>query len=235
MIEELPELVFEEEPHIYRLGDTVLTSVTQLLKAGGLSEDFDWIPRVILDHARERGNMVHLACALLDQGVLDWTTVDPVILPFVRAYYNFLIECRVSWIEIEKASASPLGFAMRPDRIGFVNGRRAVVDLKTGQRMSRSVGVQTSGYKSGWESLHPEEPIAARYGLQLKADGTYQLRYCGEIADESAFGDCLRHHQSEERMNKWRTFYGFRNNDSTAEDGSYGVSRESLPEQSVNA
>jgi len=115
---------FEAKGHRYGNG---LESVTQILS----SESFintafydDW--------SRDKGSMVHLATAYDDQDELEEENLDPVILPYLKAWRKFRRESGFVPDQIEPPMMSTIyKYAGTPDRIGDLPGhiKRAAVEL----------------------------------------------------------------------------------------------------------
>jgi len=119
---------FQQEGHVYHVGDMGLVSVTQVLKAEGFIDD-----RFYTEEARERGSFVHLATHLDDMGELDESTVDPLIAPYLEAWRKFKAE---SGFVVEQSEEPMMSTAYRyagtPDVIGHFpkgNLKRAAVEL----------------------------------------------------------------------------------------------------------
>ena len=74
---------FDAETHTYTRNGVKLPSVTQVLKAVLPS------PYAIGEWYLTRGTATHYACELIDQGKLDWASVDEEILPRVKAYCRY--------------------------------------------------------------------------------------------------------------------------------------------------
>ncbi len=203
------EIVFDPEPHTYTYRGVRYQSVSQIIRAAGLSQDFSMVPPEIMAVAQHRGRMVHLACQLFDEGRLDFSTVDERISGYVNAYILFRMEREVKMIDVERQLLSPdLGYAGTPDRVVWMDGRRAIIDLKTAQQLSAGMGLQTQGYKFLREFLFPREPIHERYGLRLQKNGRYKLVAHTKPEDVLAFRDCLmRDAEAESRMPMWRAQY----------------------------
>lgn len=165
-------LTFNAASHVYTYDGIRIPSATQVMELAGITKKYEgdkWYG--------ERGTAVHLACKLLNEGTLDWTTLDPQIEPFVRCYEQFRAAQprRIVWNE-QPAACTELGFACTPDLIVEMEaGTYAVVDLKTGKK-SRAVGVQTAlqALCFKWR------PMPLRYGLYLRE---------GEPADPMLYDD----------------------------------------------
>jgi len=116
------ELRFVEDIHVYTWRGVILPSVTGILKDVGII-DTAWYNEA----ARLRGSYVHLACALEDRGNLDWSTLDPVLVPYVEAWVRFKRESGFvpEIIETPMLNESYL-YAGTPDVIGEMPGVAAV-------------------------------------------------------------------------------------------------------------
>ena len=204
------DILFDEEPHSYTVKGIKVLSVTQTIALAGLGPDFFLVPPAVLKMAQDRGSAVHLACAFMDAGELDWSTVDPRIIGYVKAYEKFRKECPMKTVAIEKklsAMIGPYQLAGTPDLIGFIKGRRAVVDLKTSQTMSKSMGLQTAAYRLLWCYSNPRQLLHDRYGLQLKKDGTYKLIPHEDPDDEQAFLAALEYANAKKKIERWKEKY----------------------------
>ena len=119
---------FDEEKHIYRVAGVVLPSVTGILKSEGFI-DSGWYD----DYSRQRGEYVHKATALYDHGELDDDYDDPVIMPYLDAWKRFKEESKFHILEIENPVVNlEYSYCGTPDRIGSLNQRLCVIDIKTG-------------------------------------------------------------------------------------------------------
>lgn len=206
------DIIFQAEPHIYTVKGKRVPSVTQIIEAAGFGEDFFMVPPNVLRLAQERGRAVHMACAYLNDGDLDIGSVDDRIWGYVQAYQAFCNKALIKTVATEKRMA-----VLNIDRIGGLagtvdwvcflkGGRRAIIDLKTGQ--NSSAGLQTAGYQMLWEAGHPKEPIYERYSLKLNRDGTYKLRPEEKLTDAPAFLDALDYYHAKAAKDQWRGEYG---------------------------
>lgn len=90
-------LTFDADAHVYTRTDTgeVVPSVTQILKATGVSMDFEDLSsfgsriRQAVDVKREIGTAVHLGAHAFDDDDLDWSTVHPEVEPYLMAWAEF--------------------------------------------------------------------------------------------------------------------------------------------------
>lgn len=169
-------LVFNEAEHSYTLGGVRLPSVTQILKAEGFIDD-----RHFTEESRDRGRAVHTACHFLEEGELDWDTVDPSIVGYVQAYERFLEETGFESVLAEHPMADAfLRCGGMLDRLGTFRQRTlidgwALLDIKTGVYQPEH-DIQLAGY----EVLADRDDgidvrIHNRIVLELKKTGRYKL------------------------------------------------------------
>ena len=188
-------LTFDEKEHIYRLGDEILPSVTEVIKGAGLAGDFMPDPWYL-----QRGSLVHAASALLDRNDLDESSLDPAIAGYVQGYRNFLKETGFVPEVIEVPRFNPkLMFAGTPDRVGRLDGEGIVLDLKTGVSRPRWHRLQTAAYVL----LSPEHP-EKRAALYLAADGGYSLVEHADPNDSPTFMSFTRP-QNSNGLAGWNT------------------------------
>lgn len=137
--------------------------VTSLLRAGGLV-DTAWFT----EDARARGSALHLATQYLDEGVLDWDSVDPLIVRRLAQYSRFLDEVKPTILAIEEEVVNEaLNYHGHLDRRLIINGAEGVLDIK-GPAVLPWQGVQTALYAACFP-----RPMK-RWGLHL-SDERYQL------------------------------------------------------------
>ncbi|MGH9437125.1 MAG: hypothetical protein ACRD22_04325 [Terriglobia bacterium] len=168
---------FDEEQHIYAVDGVVRPSVTQALKEAGLI-DTTWYT----DEARLRGKAVHAATQFLDEDDLDWDTVAPKYLGYVRAWEQFR---RDSGFRISRDSQDRLfleyrlyhpvfGYCGTLDRLGTIGSGAYLIDLKTGDP-DEWHGYQLAGYSQ----CLPDALARRRMTVHLKANGRYSTREHG--------------------------------------------------------
>ena len=84
-------------------------------------------------------------------------------------------------------------FAGTPDRWGHINGRRVLVDIKTGVVHRHAVSAQLAGYELLIGGFAPEET----YALRLDKSGVYEL--IPIRADADLFLWCFNIHRALKR------------------------------------
>ena len=185
----MPEIVFQEEGHIYTVDGKSIPSVTTILKACGLI-DTTWFT----EGATTRGTYVHQATELLDRDDLDESSLDPVLTPYVDAYRRFKQETGFVIDDIEKrVHNATYGYAGTLDRTGtFIGDKtKSIIDIKTGQP-AKWHGVQLAAYALCFGS-----EVLNRYGLYLSNTGSYKLERFKDRQDANIWLACLT-------LYKWR-------------------------------
>ena len=178
-----PKIDFDAEKHEYFVDGAKVPSVSEIL-APLSAERYAGLNPAMLRAAAARGTAVHEACEMIDYGAEP--EVEPDIVGYVNAYYDFLQTYRPSWEMIERIVCGCKGlrsetgdaiFCGTLDRFGKINGRAAVVDIKTYASLTTDslivASCQTSMYKAAiWETA---TMTADRYVLHLKKDGNWRL------------------------------------------------------------
>ena len=177
------KLEFDEAKHEYRLEGALLPSVTQVLKP---LQDFSTIPEDILERSANFGTAVHLATTLWDQNDLDMDSLDPAIVPYLEAWKRFCDETKITFEAIESQVVSEkYRYAGTLDRIGFLNEKATVIDIKTGV-VNPTIGVQLAGYLVAWNETHVLK-VTKRASVALLKDGRYKVDWWEDKADWACF------------------------------------------------
>lgn len=171
-----PYVTFEPIEHIYTLSgdgdDRILPSVTQILQDNNLGFDFNRLTNIDLAWHQDKGVKTHLACEYLDKGILDWKSVAPEILGYVKSYQLGKHEYKFEVLETEMIVFDKLHrFAGTLDRIIRFHQSQVVAqfDIKSGMPHV-SHGDQTAGYNICLDDTKYSRHIP-RYGLYLDKDG----------------------------------------------------------------
>lgn len=171
---------FNEEKHEYSVGGVKVPSVSEILAPLSADRYRDLNPAV-LQQAAARGTAIHEATQAIDYGAEP--EPNPDLEGYIAAYMSFLLDHNVEWDMIEQIvyyqrfpEEKPV-FCGTIDRFGSVDGRKAVVDIKTYASLNTdgmiSASCQTALYASALESMGVDAD--ARYLLHLKKDGKYRL------------------------------------------------------------
>lgn len=161
--------MFYDKGHIYELDGETLPSVSELTRF--LSREiYSDVSQFRLDRAAERGAKVHRLTEALDK--YGEAEAQPDVLPYLQAYVKFRREHTVTWEQIERAMYHPDRlYAGTIDRLGMVDGKRCIVDIKTSSQIKKPLyTAQLNLYR-----LMLPEPVEALYILHLKPDGSYRL------------------------------------------------------------
>jgi len=131
---------FDEATHIYRLDNRIIPSVTQILQAEGIT-DFSFAD----ESDRNFGKAGHKVTELWDKGILDIKTVAESLIPCLEVWKKFLKDFEVTIFPgaIEKhIFSSRYSFGTTPDRVGLVNNKVTVIEIKFSKSIQRSTGIQ---------------------------------------------------------------------------------------------
>lgn len=195
---------FNEEKHEYSVNGVKVPSVSEILSPLNADRYGDINPAV-LRAAAEKGTAVHEMCEAIDYGIFTSEMEDempPELDGYVNAYFQFLFDHDVYWEMVERIVACYRGVEGEPpiyagtiDRFGIVDGKAAVVDIKTYASMTTeaqmAASCQTALYRDAivakptitgvsgetidTDALKHDEEIPARFILHLKKDGKYRL------------------------------------------------------------
>lgn len=197
MVARKPEIIFDEAEHTYLVDGQEVPSVTTILQPLA-TRAYASVNPSVLEYARNRGAAVHEALEMYDLG--GELEVTPETEGYIRAYLEWAQIYRPRWTGVEQIVYS-VGdkYIGTLDRIGTLNGSEfAIVDLKTSTPTKEalvSVCCQTAAYAMAYTE-QSEKPLKfvesiKRYGLFLKADGTYRLVDCEEYEDKYGFAGAL--------------------------------------------
>ena len=183
----MPKLTFEEEKHQYFLDDSLIPSVSEILKP--IHERiYGKINPKVLKKAVERGTKIHRAIEFMSKYKLS--KFDGEISGYLEAYKKFRGDY-TTWQLLHseyRTYHKSLLYGMTIDEVYKTEKGIVLLDLKTTSEMYLNTwSVQLSAYKSGYESQH--EKVIKTYILNLMGDGEYQLF---ELSDKfSVFLSCL--------------------------------------------
>lgn len=162
-----PAFTFNEALHQYSdEHGIVVPSVTQVLRSEGFI-NFDGIPYGILERKRRLGSLVHKATELWDRGEdLSDFDVPDAAWPYLEGYFAFVNDTKFQPDVIEErrlANVRGMRFGMTPDRCGYLNGTRHILELKCSASEHPAWGLQLAAYDLG---IH-QRPTYERVALQL--------------------------------------------------------------------
>lgn len=154
-------LEYDAIGHRYSVNGVEIPSVTRVI-GDVLVGDRRWSDEA----AMWRGSVVHKVCELEERGTLDEATVDPAAAGYLAAWRKCKREKRIETLEIEEAHCDAADrFAGRRDLVAVVDGKRTVIDWKTG-----SVGVGVAEQLAAYASF---DDTLERLAVRIQADGDY--------------------------------------------------------------
>lgn len=182
----MSNFTFDPETHEYREDGVLIRSVTQILQGVGIIS-YLGIDPAVLDHKKQIGKAVHLACEYYDKGILE--SVPGLYAGYVEAYKRFRDEVPCDWSMIEQpmvANVDTMPYGMTLDRAGLIRGKISVGELKATAQEERSWPIQLAAYVLGIS-----KEVLPRYAIWLKPDGKYRLIEYKDKRDFQIFRQAL--------------------------------------------
>jgi len=154
-------------------------STTEIIRYFGLMNDLEDFGS---EEVMRRGRLVTAGCHLLGAHKslgAGWESRHPECQQYLDAYRKFQRDHEVELLEAEREYRCQIyHYITHPDQIVMLDGQGPVdLELKSGS-MPRWCPLQTAG-----QVLAMGNPLMPRYGLQLKADGTYTLHPHDDFRD----------------------------------------------------
>lgn len=178
-------LSFTEENHEYKFDGIVVPSVTQVIKGAGLV-NFDYVSKELLEEKADLGSKVHKTTELYDMGILDLDELHPTLKAYLDGWINFKKDFGFTHTEIETEYYHPkYKFAGRLDRVGMINGKLSIVDIKSGAK-HKSHSIQTAAYQLLYDFKPKKEQIKKRYAVYLSETG-YKVEEHTNVTDRNIF------------------------------------------------
>jgi hypothetical protein len=171
-------ITFRSDVHEYWLDGRRVPSVTEILKATGVSTDFEALGamsdrlRGQIEFKRDLGSALHADIHAYDDGDLVWESVDERVLPYLDAWVSFRHNSGLKPVARERIVFHPSlhycgtfdGIFERPD------GGRILLDVKTGDPHDSACHLQTAAYLLAYLCEHPGVTIVGRQSVQLMPD-----------------------------------------------------------------
>ena len=187
----MAEFLFDEATHTYTLEDVVIPSVTEICAPITCGK---YPPVGVVQQAAARGTRVHELCALYDMDALP-DEIEAELVGYVKAWAAFCRDYKPVWRHIELPLYGEIDpgqpFAGTIDRIGDIDGRTRVVDIKTAASLDRPAKVALCEQITGYEWLADLNGIdifdGAGMGVQLFASGNYRVHLIAAIAKKYDF------------------------------------------------
>ena len=195
----MPNLIqFFADEHRYTVDGEEVPSVSELTRFIS-REVYTGVIQTAMDRAADRGTRIHKATEALDK--FGSVEIEDELVPYLKAYLNFLRERRPEWQKIEWTVNNGTLYAGTLDRYGRLDGKRSIIDIKSAANISRPHKVLYTAAQNLYRlAIEPENPVEALCILQLKADGSYKLINL-EIQDSLA-ESCITLHQALKKQKR---------------------------------
>lgn len=184
------KLEFDKETHTYIKDGIILTSVTQLLQEL-FPLKYENVPKEILNQKAEYGSSVHKLIEIIEKK----KPKNP--LGYIRRYYksniyqeeslkdylNIKKQFKIEITDSEKMISYKMLYAGTLDLKGYVNGKKAIIDIKTTYNVDEL-------YVSWQNSLYElaDEPVEELYCLWLPKGRLGKLIKLERIEKELLYG-----------------------------------------------
>ena len=165
MATQRPACTYDDATHIYRIGDRIVPSVTQVLA--------DLLPSwKASEWHLQRGRAVHACCAMIARG--QKFDADPQIAGQVQAERLWFAQVQPYVKEVELPMFSMrYQFAGTCDLVCAIGGHNCVVDFKAS--MTPAVRYQTGAYGVLFVEYVKAVGPAWGIGVELHEDGSYKM------------------------------------------------------------
>lgn len=186
---------FDPILHRYAFNGKAVPSVTQILKATGISPRFGGVPPELLERKRLLGIALHRALHFLQEGDLDPASIDPELQPYLAAHQLFLKDRAFKTEKIELLlcpSLRGLPYGMRADVTGVMENMPWLIDWKTTEGSPvESWPIQTAAYEVGLPRPLTPPYYYRRATLQLLSNGEYKFKEWADPGDVEEFKAAL--------------------------------------------
>lgn len=170
---------FDSDFHEYTINGRVIPSVTQILKNAGYIDD-----RFFTAEARDRGTAVHELCRRYAEGVRTDALDRPLEnLEYVNAFALWMKQNHVYVIKSESTVygiENSKEYAGRFDILAEINGKKVLVDIKTGGKIkwhSLQLAAYAMARFENGDKVNPDRLM----DLYIKKDGKFTESYINPV------------------------------------------------------
>jgi len=207
------EHTFDEEAHLYKVDGQFVLSTSDVITLNGLN-NFDAVPKQVLEHASWRGTELHRAIQFFEEDAEVPDMPDEVV-PYFEGYLKFKIayefdpigEMEKQIVYVHEGTEQAVGCTI--DLRGLVKGQPYILDAKTTAKMygkalsSKCLAwrLQLASYSEatsediGWWSMGAEQmpQVAAGKGIvQVNREGGYTFHDFSQTDDSHLWDSAVR-------------------------------------------
>ena len=191
----MSSFTFDAKSHTYVLDGRKVPSVTQCLRAVGISPDYSRVEPGVLERKRLLGSAVSSCLHYLRQNDLDPESIAPEVGPYLEAHGLFMRDRRFKVLTVEEPHVAFLGglpYGMKADATGLMDGEPWVIDDKIIEGSPIPAwGVQTAAYENGLSKPLIPPFHYRRASLQLFSNGKYFFKEWDDPGDLEEFKAAL--------------------------------------------
>jgi len=150
------------------------------------------IPEGVLKASQDFGVAVHRCVELHLKGTLNLATLDPILAKYLEQFKKWQKDTNFKVMGFEeKLISKRYNYSGTPDCWGKYKNKLAIVDLKTTSTLSKTLGLQLSGYEIlVKEKVGGNVMYCDRYVLRL-SETKYEFQQLKGTRDMSVFLACL--------------------------------------------
>ena len=146
----------------------------------------------VVQQAAARGTRIHELCALYDMDALP-EEFEVELVPYVQAWADFCRDYSPQWLYIEHPMCAGTTVAGTMDRLGLIDGKYTVVDIKTAQSLDRPAKLALSCQLYAYQKLARQNALYRysdpedSFGVQLLKTGDYRIYRRADIEEKYRF------------------------------------------------
>lgn len=181
----MADLTLDEKTHTYFWNGKKVPSVNQVIDSAGFknyevrcgqcdTQIHSFVSDEIMERASEFGKSVHRGCELICHDELDWSSISPLLKPYLEGCQKFLEDNDVTIFRTEMMNYSEkFNCAGTLDAYGYLEKekKRVILDWKSGKK-SKKNRLQLAGYSAIYD------PTAIRIAVYLGPE--YENNYSRE-------------------------------------------------------
>ena len=192
-----PVIGFNEEAHLYTVAEKVVPSVTTIINFQKESFYLD-------NGAKERGTIVHKLLEEHDLGLdTEWLYGDEYAA-FLQYYKDFLIDFRPDFFGVEcPVYHERLNYCGTIDRVGTIDGKPFIADIKTGSSVPAWASLQTAAYAMAYFEDYKQ---VNRFVIHVNPNKLRAYKLC-VYQDSNDFTEwewmCKHYHKTNQEMEEF--------------------------------
>lgn len=149
--------------------DYIFTRINDIRKAGSAEEIGDILAEARKadtakrDKAADIGSLAHSECERFIRGQITVEQANPAVIHMVKALSDWCRQVDFKLFEAEDTVYSDIyQYAGTLDLVGYVNGKLAVIDLKTSSGIYPEMKIQIAAYANAFNEMHQSDEVLGK-------------------------------------------------------------------------